>query len=103
MLFPLVCVCFLFSRYCVICLENHRETRLHPCLHAALCTKCATGLCKQNMGCPLCGAAIEHVEFGKFDSTFAFDDASKLCPKVGKTASAQEKQLPVPEASVPIY
>ena len=88
------------NRYCVICLENPRETRLHPCLHASLCTKCATGLCKQNMGCPLCGAAIEHVEFGKFDSTFAFDDACKMSCKVGKP---KQDKLTVPEGAVQIY
>ena len=83
--------------------ENHRETRLHPCLHAGLCTKCATGLCKQNMGCPLCGAAIEHVEFGKFDSTFAFDDASRLTHRCSHKPKSKEAQLTVPEGAVPIY
>ncbi|QDZ20550.1 RING zinc finger domain-containing protein [Chloropicon primus] len=89
------------NRYCVVCLENHRETRLHPCLHAVLCTKCATGLCKQNMGCPLCGAAIEHVEFGKFDSTFAFDEKNKLSKLSHKPKT--KENLTVPEGAVSIY
>ena len=87
------------NRYCVICLENHRETRLHPCQHAVLCTNCAAGLCKQSMGCPLCGAAIEHVEFGKFDSTFAFEEANKLT----KAKPTNQEKLSVPEGSVQIY
>ena len=92
------------NKYCVVCLENPRETRLHPCQHAVMCTKCATGLCKQNMGCPLCGASIEHVEFGKFDSTFAFDECNKL--KMSCTTrkpKPKEAALTVPEGSVSIY
>ena len=92
------------NKYCVVCLENPRETRLHPCQHAVMCTKCATGLCKQNMGCPLCGASIEHVEFGKFDSTFAFDECNKL--KMSCTMrkpKPKEAALTVPEGSVSIY
>ena len=89
------------NRYCVICLENYRETRLHPCQHAVLCTKCATGLCKQSMGCPLCGAAIEHVEFGKFDNTFAFDEANKIKPK--QQCNECTSCCAVPEGAVQIY
>lgn len=89
------------NRYCVVCLENHRETRLHPCLHACLCTKCATCLCKQNMGCPLCGVAIEHVEFGKFDSTFAFDEVNKIAKMSHKPKP--KENLSVPKGAVSIY
>lgn len=83
------------NKICVICLENQRETRLHPCLHAVLCTSCASGLCKQRMACPLCGATIQHVEFGKFDSTFAFEEKTTklLQMKSGKLANTNEETV----------
>jgi len=62
------------KRLCIVCMEASRGSRLHPCLHAALCGPCAKNLQKKQFGCPLCLMAIENIEFGEFNSTFAFDD-----------------------------
>ncbi|KAK3238440.1 hypothetical protein CYMTET_51548 [Cymbomonas tetramitiformis] len=61
-------------RTCVVCMENPRGARLHPCLHAALCATCAKNFLHEQRACPLCGKHIDNIEFGSFDKTFAFDD-----------------------------
>jgi len=61
-------------KVCIICMENTRGTRLHPCLHSSMCGECAKDLHDKSQACPLCGVHIEHVEFGEFMKTFAFDE-----------------------------
>mmetsp|Transcript_842 Transcript_842/g.2739 ORF Transcript_842/g.2739 Transcript_842/m.2739 type:complete len:275 (+) Transcript_842:323-1147(+) len=63
------------KRLCVICLEQTRCTRLHPCLHSCMCSMCAKDLSSQGFPCPLCSQSIQQVEFGTFDNTWAFDGA----------------------------
>jgi hypothetical protein len=58
-------------RQCVACMAAPRSTRLRPCCHALLCTQCAAELVRRGDNCPACRAAVEQVEEGGFDSTFA--------------------------------
>eukprot|EP00898_Chlorokybus_atmophyticus_P006556 jgi/Chlat1/6901/Chrsp52S06631 len=58
---------------CCVCMDGQRGTRLHPCLHSALCGPCAKHLVQVNQPCPVCSTAISHVEFGTFGKTYAMD------------------------------
>ena len=64
------------KRLCVICMENPRASRLHPCMHAALCMECANDLAKKRLPCPICAEAITTVESGKFDTTWSPEEAA---------------------------
>lgn len=61
------------AKCCMICMEERRNCRLHPCMHAALCTSCAAHMKDHAKPCPICGKAIDSVEVGTFLKTFALD------------------------------
>lgn len=58
-------------RQCVVCMEAPRATRLHPCMHAALCVACAKDLHAKSLPCPICSGAFHHVEHGTFITTWS--------------------------------
>lgn len=66
-------------RLCLVCMENPRGARIHPCQHAGLCAQCAKEFKEKNYACPLCSQSIENLEFGIFKSTFSYD--SEFAPK----------------------
>lgn len=59
------------AKVCMVCMEERRSSRLHPCMHAALCMDCAQALRERGKPCPICGKGIETVEAGEFMRTFA--------------------------------
>ena len=56
---------------CAICMAAPRGARLRPCCHAVLCAPCAASILLRRACCPVCRAAVEHVEEGIFPSSFA--------------------------------
>ena len=44
---------------CVVCMEEERGARLHPCMHACMCRDCAEQLLECCCPCPICGVRIE--------------------------------------------
>jgi len=64
-------------KYCVVCMEEERQGRLRPCMHACMCLECADHLLRCKAPCPICGARFESVEAGVFSNTYAFETPLK--------------------------
>ena len=80
------------QKLCVVCLDNVRNTRIHPCLHAVLCAPCAQDLLAMKYSCPLCSQPIEYIEQGAFDKTFAIDDLLFRKMEASIASGAEEEE-----------
>eukprot|EP00899_Mesostigma_viride_P024874 jgi/Mesvir1/5571/Mv25569-RA.2 len=62
---------------CVICMENKRGVRSHPCLHSVMCASCAKEIEQKKMPCPVCSTPITKLEYGSFATTFSSEELTK--------------------------
>ena len=77
------------KRTCIICLDEPRNTRLHPCFHAVMCSTCAKECVEKDFPCPLCGQKVERIEVGEFTTTFSVDEIRKVIKEAETLVKAE--------------
>lgn len=82
------------KRLCVICMENTRASRLHPCMHAAMCLECASDLANKRLPCPICSGEIVSVESGSFETTWSPDELANLNRSSASAHNASNRSTP---------